>query len=95
MTFENKIVVGLEDIKAVIFECRKCQTRVSVKPDEVRVPYKCPNPTCGQQWQPDYDEHVPAHKSPYLKFCTALSQCRAPQHNGAPFNILLEFEGQS
>jgi hypothetical protein len=42
MTIERKIVVGLEDLKALIFECRAvekaCKSRVSVSPDQARIP---------------------------------------------------------
>jgi hypothetical protein len=93
MTFENKIVVGLDDIKAVIFECRNCQTRVSVKPDKLRIPCRCPH--CGDPWKSEIVGSVTAEMSPYARFCTALTQCIAPQHGAAPFTILLEFEGET
>ncbi|KKK72589.1 hypothetical protein LCGC14_2902380, partial [marine sediment metagenome] len=33
MTVEHRIVVGLGDIKAVVFQCNKCAARVAVSPD--------------------------------------------------------------
>ena len=49
MTFEHKIIVGLDDIKAVIIEC-KCGTRVSLSPDAVHIPEKCPATACDAVW---------------------------------------------
>jgi len=89
MTVERKITVGLGDIKAVIFECRTCRTRVSVPAGDVKIPHACP---CGKQWTPDVLESVETPKFPYSKFCTALKQCRVLQENEAPFTILLEFD---
>jgi hypothetical protein len=36
MTVERKIIVGLEDIKAISFQCDACQYRVTMSPDEVK-----------------------------------------------------------
>jgi hypothetical protein len=30
MTFEHRMIAGLNDIKAVTFECNECQTRTSI-----------------------------------------------------------------
>jgi hypothetical protein len=50
MTFERTIVVGLEDIQAVSFECHKCQSRITILPDKLRdIPEKCHN--CGEAWK--------------------------------------------
>ncbi|MGA3052689.1 MAG: hypothetical protein ABSD63_00630 [Candidatus Korobacteraceae bacterium] len=92
MTVEHKIVVGLGDIKALIFECRKCLTRVSVPVEEAKTPHACP---CGHQWLPDYMEGTSGPKlSAYQRFCSALKECRTLQANGSPFTVLLEFEAQ-
>ena len=93
MTFESKIVVGLGDIMAVIFECRKCQTRVSVKPERLHIPYKCPN--CGEQWHSDFADSINSPKPAAERFCKALEQCRTVEENNSPFVILLEFEAES
>lgn len=90
MTVERKVTVGLGDIKAVIFQCRNCPTRVAVQPDNIRIPRQCSQ--CGQQWTPEIMESVSSPKVAALKFCAALSQCRAVQDNGAAFTILLEFD---
>jgi len=94
MTFENKIVVGLGEIKAVTFQCSdtKCEARVSVPPDNVSVPEKCPH--CGRQW---LGGTVPKQEAPApasMRLCEALGEIRRRiKDNGAsPFEILLEFE---
>jgi hypothetical protein len=89
MTVERKVTVGLGDIKAVIFECRTCHTRVSIPGEDVKIPHACP---CGKQWTPDYMESASTLKNPYAKFCIALNQCRTLQANETPFTILLEFD---
>ncbi len=35
MTVERRIVVSLGDIRAVIFQCKTCATRVAVPPDKL------------------------------------------------------------
>lgn len=48
MTFERKIVAGLEDIKAVILEC-KCGARISVPTDKLQgIPETCT--ICKEIW---------------------------------------------
>jgi hypothetical protein len=97
MTVEHKIVVGLEDIKAVTFECRQCGTRVSMSPAEIQIPRQCPAAACSSVWimgkpagmTSDYEASTSAH----LNFVSAIGHIR--KHNGAAFRILLEFEGQS
>jgi hypothetical protein len=91
MTVEHKITVNLNDIKAIVFECRKCHARIAIPAAEVKVPYAC---TCGQQWRPDYQENVPTPKWPYERFCTAFKQCRTLQDNDAMFTMFLEFDAQ-
>ena len=98
MTIEHKIVVGLSDIKAVIFECRQCRTRVSMAPDGINVPQRCPKTGCDSPaWivgkpagmTSDYEGSTSAH----LNFVSAIGHIR--EHNGATFRILLEFDDES
>lgn len=95
MTFENKIVVGLDDIKAVIFECVGCGTRISVCPDELRVPEKCPH--CPADWRVKVTISKDS-ASPFESFCSAVSEIRARMASSsglAKFKILLELEEPS
>src|ERR1022692_1810663 len=42
MTVERKIVVGLDDIQAVSFECEKCHSRLTLPPDKIgEIPQRC------------------------------------------------------
>jgi hypothetical protein len=53
MTIKHKIIVGVDDIKAVIVEC-KCGVRVSLPLDNVRgcnIPERCPRPDCPVVWR--------------------------------------------
>jgi hypothetical protein len=44
VTFERKIVVGLQEIRAISFECHKCKSRLTVSPDDIRdIPACCPH----------------------------------------------------
>jgi hypothetical protein len=52
MTFERKIVVGLEDIASISLECAndKCKRRITFSPDErTQIPHAC---SCGHKWIP-------------------------------------------
>lgn len=96
MTIEHKFVAGLDDIKAVIFECRQCRTRVSMSPADVHIPRQCPAELCGSAWivgQPasvtsDFEASTSAH----LNFVASIGHIR--KRNGAAFRILLEFDSE-
>jgi hypothetical protein len=51
VTFEHRLLVGFEDIKAVVFECNVCKTRTSIPLSE----FKRPPLSCPQQhaWEPN------------------------------------------
>jgi hypothetical protein len=60
MTFERKIVVGLEDIASISLECVKCKRRITFSPDErFSIPRAC---GCGHVWIPTEVE-VPFHST--------------------------------
>ncbi len=93
MTIEHSIVVGLDDIKTVIFECRQCHTRVSMSPDDIRIPVKCPKEDCAVWLAGEPAKVVSPYEattSKYLNFVQALGHIRKST-NGATFKILLEF----
>ena len=96
MTFEHKIVVGIEDIKAVIFECRneKCKTRTTVPVDVLReVPRVCSS--CQSLWNID---NIPAHVTTSAGAPVALVHAIVTMRvlrreaREAAFRILLEFD---
>src|SRR5260370_42191467 len=95
MTIEHKIVVGLDDIKTVIIECKQCRTRVSMSPDGIQVSLKCPIESCGSAWikgapvgiTSDYEASTSAHTN----LLAAIGYIRNKK-NGAAFRDLLEFD---
>jgi hypothetical protein len=65
VTFERKIEVGLEEIRAITLECHKCKSRLTVSPDDIRdIPAACPH--CNFSWRlpEDATAVVPAGSPP-------------------------------
>ena len=94
MTIEHQIVVGVEDIKAVIVAC-KCGMRLAMSPDKICIPANCPDPDCAIAWSDKPSREVSSgHEvwaSANLNFADAIKQIR--KHGGnASFRILLEFD---
>jgi hypothetical protein len=99
MTVEHILVVGLDDIRAVTIEC-KCGTRVSLQPDNLHIPEKCPATGCDTIWikgksfglSSEHDEWTSAQ----LTFVEALGNIRSKPQNGKPtngvFKIFLEYD---
>jgi len=92
VTFENKIVVGLDDIKAVSFECmgRECHARVTLSLDKIRIPARCPN--CNEIWISGGAKSFLSDTSQQTNFINALDKLRLLEANGVAFKILLEFD---
>src|SRR5208337_5016845 len=94
MTIEHKIMVGVDDIKAVVIACR-CGIRVSMSPDNIRIPENCPGPDCGAVWSGKPSHEVSSdHEvwaSANLNFAAAIQQMRKHFKNST-FKLLLEFE---
>ncbi len=93
MTFERKIVVGLEEIRAITFECHQCKSRLTVSPDDIRdIPIACPH--CNFSWRLPEDPSrgaEPAHRRKILRLEFKELKIRF----GADvigFKILLEFD---
>lgn len=92
MTFENKIVVGLDDIKAITFECNQCRARLSLSPDSVHIPRRCHN--CENVWIVGNPTEVTSTSS-LVNFVDSISRIRKQLESGAPFRILLEYENKT
>lgn len=97
MTVERKVVVGLGDLKGIIFECKHagCTARVVVAPDHFRVPENCPG--CGREWMHESKvSEVKSTSSTYINFVQAISKIRAHDSEAGnewpKFRILLEFD---
>ncbi len=95
MTFEHKIIVGLNDIKAVILECtdqenKGCHARFSASPDMIQIPAKCP--LCNATWwkgDRTFRQYENLHQMTFLEL---LAKLRDREADGAPFRILLELD---
>lgn len=92
MTIERKIVVGLDDIRTVIFECMGCHSRLSISPDKMdRFPQRCSR--CPQQWIM-LDPASPSSADPPLSnFLRGLMESRVLIKSGTiGVRVLLEFD---
>ena len=96
MTIERKIVVGLEDVQAISFECmgKGCGYRVTMSPDKAeRIPESCGQ--CGLRWWPENPYgHISEKAWPFAKLLESLRAIRGWINSGSPlgFKILLEFK---
>jgi len=102
MTFERKLLVGLEEIRAIVFECIKpsetggceCKSRIVLRPENVgSVPKECPR---GHAW----DWNVPVENAAFIsalpQFVDSLKKLRqAGREQQAGFRIFLEFDEPS
>ncbi len=94
MTVERKVVVGLADLKAIVFECRedRCKARVTMLPDNARIPQKCP--ACGREWVPSPPPETKSTLSNHMNLVDAIARIRAqePNNEWPKFRILFEFD---
>jgi hypothetical protein len=91
MTFEHKMVAGLGEIRAIVFVCTECKSRVVLEPDGVEAPpSECPS---GHKWDWDRPTEYAANASTaFVSFLVALKKLRDPMAQRAGFKILLEFD---
>ena len=91
MTFERKIVVGLEDIASISLECNKCKGRVTFGPEsKIRIPLSC---SCGHPWMAESKSPFTSLDSPFAICLTTIEVIRTLIRNGAGgFRVLLEFQ---
>ncbi len=90
MTFEHMIVVGLEEIKAIIFQCNECKSRISLSPENVdSPPSRCPR---GHAWDWNVPGEYQTMGSPFVSFPLSLKKLRDPLSQRAGFKMFLEFE---
>lgn len=83
MTQERRIIVSLDEIKAFVFECNRCKSRVSIPPEAFEfIPENCPH---GHSWQ----SAGLGHGGTFLK---AIKHLKDPIYEKAGFRIFLEFE---
>lgn len=92
MTVERRIIVGLEDIKALIFECRECKSKIVLTPEDSDKPPKtCPK---GHAWEWNIpEEYETINGSVFFFFLRALKRLRdRVEERASGFKILLEFD---
>ncbi len=98
MTIERKIIIDLEDIRAVVFECISCLSRVSIPPQtrgNTRIPNECPQ--CSAKWSTldplkDGDR---ISLTPHVNFVTSIERLKFFSDElmkMAGFKILLELQ---
>jgi hypothetical protein len=90
MSFEHKIVVSLDEIKAIIFECNECNAKIAMSPGTIeRPPIACPR---GHAWDWDTPDEFDPSLSPFVSFIKLLKGTRNSVSQGVGFRILLELE---
>jgi len=94
VTIERKIVVSLEEIKAVIFECatKDCKARTVLSPQNISsIPEQCPH---NHHWDWKSRKEIEQHssKTPYPAFIASLKRLTSPDSYCPGFHIFLEFD---
>jgi hypothetical protein len=88
MTYENRLLVGFEEIKAVVFECNACKSRVSIPLEKFdEAPRICPK-------QHAWNIHVPTLETMPAFNALALLLSRLASDDfqkQAGFKVHLEF----
>jgi hypothetical protein len=89
MTFEHRLLVGFGEIKAIVFECNNCKTRVSIPMEEFSgAPLTCPKQHDWKGGESTVGE-VPVFKGLALLFKRMGSDDFQKQ---VGFRVFLEFE---
>lgn len=96
MTSERRLLAGLADIRAVTFECAKCETRVSLAPMKINdenIVTACPK--CQQHWFNTNRVGTSVYSSPLLNFLVELRDATKAEQdvNPAPrVRVFFEFD---
>jgi hypothetical protein len=94
MTMERRLIVGIDDIKAVTFECSKCHARIPIAVSSLHeAPQQCPS--CSEVWwrSNDFATNVTTSGPPAMAFIQAIRVSAAMiRDKKDTFRILLEFE---
>jgi len=100
MAYEQKILVALEDIRSVCFQCKKCGAKICAAPDSaLSPPSRCFQ--CQAEWikpappaQAALGQLMPEPQTPLVTFLKTLANMRSTDgSNALGFRILLEFDG--
>lgn len=98
MTVERRLLLGLADIFAVTFECKRCGVRLTLAPDKVSVDalQRCPGPGCSAEWVngAQATPHGRSHGGSMARFLAALPLARESQAEGGDAKVRIFFEFQ-
>jgi hypothetical protein len=94
MTVERRMIFGIDDIRAVTFQCSSCKTRITIPADSLReVPRQCTScdAVC---WRGDeIATHVSTSGPAAMAFIQAIRTLATMMHEKKDgFRILLEIE---
>lgn len=92
MTIEHKLIVSLEEIKAIVLKCttKECNSRAVFSPDKIdTIPQRCPH---GHEWHWGISDDRPQIDSPMWAWLQLLKRLRDPMNQNCGFKIFLEFD---
>jgi DNA replicative helicase MCM subunit Mcm2 (Cdc46/Mcm family) len=91
MTFERKVVVSLDEITAIVFECTRCGSKVVTTPERMTLPPTfCPN---GHGWNWNIESEHKEVAAPAGAWLASLNRLRLKDTvQSYGFRILLEFK---
>lgn len=93
MTFEHKIVVGFDDLKAVSFQCKNCGARMSIQAKSLRdVPLACGSCNAGWRTASGAGQGMTAESAAQGLVEAIVSLRVLIRENQDLFRVLLEFE---
>jgi len=97
MTIEKRIIVGVEDIKLVSYECKKCGARISFTPDKPLDPaaqcFKCIHAWLPSSNSSDGRESEYKRESLFYRLLEVIGLLRNPDVSKTyGFRVLFEFE---
>jgi hypothetical protein len=96
MTVEHRIIVGLGDIKAVCFECRKCKARAMFSTDlALEIPAECAQ--CHQKWSAGGQQTMKYRTyetviGSFVESISGLLTITKENKDAFGFSVLLEFD---
>ena len=98
MPYEQKLLVGLDEVRSLCLQCKKCAAKLSISPDSaLTVPARCFQ--CHADWiketRPEtYLGQLMAEEQTTLtKFLKSFAAMRVPDvSNALGFRILLELD---
>ena len=94
MTVERRMIAGIDDIRAVTFQCSSCKTRITIPADSLReVPRQCTS--CNALWWrgDEFATHVSTSGPAAMALVQAIRTLAIMiRDNQDAFHIFLEIE---